>query len=330
MLRGIGINCDEAAIDGRVERLDTELARVLGAGFDCYELSITAANMIRAGRPVQAEVDRVKQVLEHRPLRYTIHLPNNLRLTDPTGMGQACMRTCLDVAHQVRADVVVYHSAQIALRSSDQDAWPLPDERQLRDLRQRETDALRQMARQAEDLGILIAVENRDPHLWELAALVRHSRQPSDLLTYHAGMNLDVLVDQVTEISSPAVGLCLDVGHAYLAAPYWPDRDYLGGIRRAAAWVRHVHYHDNFGRLDDAADLVSERLVFGEADTHMPPGWGDIPLPAVLGILQQADYQGWLVTELQPRYAEYWPEVAATVRRRLADAGLLTIRAGHP
>jgi sugar phosphate isomerase/epimerase len=329
MLRGIGINCNAEDIDGRLERLDAEVGRALDAGYDGYELSITAANMIRSGRLIQTEVDRVRQVLEGRPLRYTIHLPDTLRLTDPTGLGHDVMRTCLEVAHQVRAEVVVYHSAQIALRSADQDAWPLPSERHLRDRRRHETDALRQAARQAENQGILIAVENRDPHQWELAALARHGRQASDLLDYHAGMSLDVLVEQLAEVNSPAVGLCLDVGHAYLAAPYWPDRDYLGGIRRAAAWITHVHYHDNFGRLDDAAGSVSERLVFGEADSHLPPGWGDIPLQAVLEILRQVDYRGWLVTELRPRYAEQWQDVAVTVRRQAADAGLLSSPTGH-
>jgi sugar phosphate isomerase/epimerase len=173
---------------------------------------------------------------------------------------------------------------------------------------------LRQMAGEAQKRNIVIAVENRDPHLWELAALRRHGKSAEDLLTYHAGMRLDVLVEQVQAVSSPSVGICLDVGHAFLAAPYWRDVDYLGALRQAAPWIRHVHIHDNFGRIDERAQSIAERAVFGEADSHMPPGWGDIPLAEVLAILAQVDYSGWLICELRPRYRNCLPDVAATLR----------------
>jgi len=215
------------------------------------------------------------------------------------------------------AEVMVYHSAQIALRPSDQDVGPLPDVDDLAESWRYETAQLKKLARQAERLGVTIAIENRDPHLWELAALARHNKGAQELITYHQGMRLDLIAQQVAEIGSPNVGLCLDVGHAFLAAPYW-TMDYVFAIRQAARFIRHVHFHDNFGRLDDVAESLAERLVFGEADNHAPPGWGKLPLEQVVSTLVQADYAGWLLVELRPRYMDRLPQIAQTVRNMLA------------
>jgi sugar phosphate isomerase/epimerase len=176
-----------------------------------------------------------------------------------------------------------------------------------------ETQALKRMALHAERLGVVIAVENRDPHLWEIAALSRHGRTARDLTTYHQGMRLDLLAEQVRAVDSPNVGICLDVGHAFLAAPYW-GVDYLAQIRAIAPDVKHVHWHDNFGRLDDRSESLAERLTFGEADNHLPPGWGAIPLAEVLAALMQSDYNGWLTVEIRPRYAHVLPEILSTVQ----------------
>jgi len=315
MIRGTCINCFDEAIEGRLDVLAQQLERAQRAGFDGYEFSTVAANVMRAGRVIQPELDRLKNVLQGYALHYTVHPPCELRLTDKTGLGRRVFLSCLDLCSQIGAGVMVYHSAQIALRSADQDtAARLPDANGLREMWQYETAQLKEMSARAADKGITIAVENRDPHLWEIAALVRYGKDASALTTYHAGMRLDVLARQVEEVNSPNVGVCLDVGHAFLAAPYWQDTDYLTAIRQCAPWIRHVHFHDNFGRLDDWARSMAERLVFGEADNHMPPGWGAIPLADVLAILTRSGYAGWLVVELSGRYAEYVTEAERSVR----------------
>ncbi|MCX7670795.1 MAG: sugar phosphate isomerase/epimerase, partial [Anaerolineae bacterium] len=248
-----------------------------------------------------------------------VHAPGSLRLTEPSGFHEQVFISCLEVTRQIGAEVMVYHSAQLALRPADQDTEPLPDDAALQALWRTETAALQRMARRAEALGIVIAVENRDPHLWEVAALYRHGKTAADLPTYHQGMRLDLLGAQIEAVGSPNVGICLDVGHAFLAAPYWPT-DYLSAIRDSAAHVCHVHWHDNFGRLDDRAESLAERLIFGEADNHLPPGWGAIPLAQVLEILRAADYAGWLTVEIRPRYMHLLPEVAQQVRAQVGMA----------
>jgi sugar phosphate isomerase/epimerase len=318
MIKGIGINCDDSAIDGRLDRLARDLERAEEAGFDAYELSLPACNVIRCGRIDRDELERVVAVLGRHTLRYTVHAPMSLRLTEPTGFHEQLFLNCLEVTHRIGAEVLVYHCAQLALRPADQDAERLPTPDELAAAWRIETQALRRMANRAAALGVVIAVENRDPHLWEIAALVRHGRDAGHLTLYHQGMRLDLIAEQVREVGSSAVGICLDVGHAFLAAPYW-EIDFLSQIRAVAPAVTHVHLHDNFGRLDDRCDSLAERLTFGEADNHLPPGWGAIPLAQTLTALSQSGYGGWLTVEIRPRYAEALAEIPAAVRSLLQD-----------
>lgn len=320
MYRGIGINVDGEFVDGDLRTLARLLERAAAVGFQAVELSTGTCNAIRGGQLDERELARVREVVGQYPVRCTVHAPCPLDLTRHPELAAQVMESTLRLAAGLGAHVVVYHSAQIALHQASLGLAALPGERELAERWQRETEALRHFARRAADLGLLIAVENRDPHLWEVAALARHGRTAADLLHYHQGMDLDRLCQQVAEVDSPHVGLCLDVGHAFLAAPYWPEPDYLAAVRRAAPWVRHLHLHDNFGRLDDVAESLADRLAFGQADNHLPPGWGRIPLGETLAALAQAGYAGWVIAEIRPRYQAYYEEVLASTRALCAAA----------
>ena len=88
MLKGISINCFDVEIDGHLDRLAPHLERACANAFDGYEFSSEAVNLIRAGRVIQPEVDRLKDILARYNLRYTVHPPCELRLTDRSGMGR--------------------------------------------------------------------------------------------------------------------------------------------------------------------------------------------------------------------------------------------------
>jgi sugar phosphate isomerase/epimerase len=317
MIKGIAINCHDDFIDGSLERLGGELAKAEESGFDAYEISALACDVIRNGLVDRAILGEVRAVLSSYRLRYTMHGPNSLRLNQGTGFHERAFLSCLEYAHAIGAEVLVYHSAQMSLRSADQELGGLPSPEELEESWDIETQALRRVGARAEELGVLIGVENRDPHLWELAALKRNGRDPGELADYHQGMRLDLLAEQVREVNSPSVGICLDVGHAFLAAPYCP-RGYLDQIRGAAPWVRHLHWHDNFGKLDDRCDSLAERLVFGEADCHLPPGTGSIPLGEVWSLLAGAGYDGWMTVEVRPRYADRIGSIPGTIRQALS------------
>src|SRR5919107_1854171 len=119
----------------------------------------------------------------------------------------------------------------------------------------------------AGELGITIAVENYYPELPLVrGAVYDYSVWPSEL------------AEQIALVDHPAVGLCLDLGHAALAANVF-DFDYFEECDAAAPLVRHVHLHDNLMKTNLLGEPpVSEHPVYGLGDLHLPPGKGAIPL----------------------------------------------------
>lgn len=322
MIRGIGINADHEYVDGQLSILEQLLSKYEATGFDGVEISVPGLNAIRGSTFVESEAARVRQMVCAHGLDVTLHSPNALNLIRNERHPQV-MDAMLRLAEALRATRIVYHSAQIAVRDPYRHLAPLPSDAELRAMWERETEALITVGRRAADMGIALCVENRDPHLWEVSALATHGKPAAELARYHQGMRLDLLARQMEAVNLPNVGICLDVGHAFLAAPYWPDPDYLAAIRACARWVNHLHFHDNFGNPDDDSETIGERLVFGEADNHMPPGWGRIPLSEVLAALRDADYDGLLVLELRPRYLPYLEEALAATQRLLRQAGFV-------
>ncbi len=316
MTLGVGIKIDHDWIDGDSSRLESLLWRLRAVGCDVLEMYVPALNWLRGGRPVAGEAERARALISQHGFRLALHAPNDLSLVR-SALHREVMDAVLDLARFLRAERVVYHSAQIALHDPYRSLAPLPDDARLNEMWEQETEHLRRYGLRAAEMGLALSVENRDPHLWEISALAMHQKPAWELARYHQGLRLDMLAAQMEAVNLPNVGLCLDVGHAYLAARYWPEPDYLQGIRACAPWVRHVHFHDNFGRIDDTASSLAERLVFGEADCHLPPGWGDIPLAQVLGILLAAGYVGDIVLELRPRYQDSIEEAFAATRRLL-------------
>lgn len=319
MIRSIGINADSERIDGDFAALRRWLRRFHEVGFDTVELSVAGLNCIRAGQFIPQEAARVQEALAPHNFRVTLHGPNDLNLIR-NPMHSDVMAATLEAARALNAERIVVHSAQIALHDPYRSLVPPPSDEDLAAMWDRETEALIEYGRRAADMGLMLSVENRDPHLWEISALGMHGKPASELARYHQGLRLDLLARQMERINLPNVGICLDVGHAYLAAPYWPEPGYLTGIRSCAPWVNHLHFHDNYGCIDDLTESLSERLAFGEADSHVPPGWGRIPLKQVLNVLHAAGYDGHLVLEIRPRYADYLDEALSGTRALLRES----------
>ena len=187
MFKGIGID----VTTNRLDVLDRDLARCAALGFAAAEFNTYIGTVIRSGQVVPAELARVRQILAKYPLHYTLHAPVSLRLNRHPELAAQVLESCLRMAAGLGVEVVVYHSAQIALHDAAVGLATLPTAEELRASWQAETIALRHFARRAAELGLLLTVENRDPHRWEVAALARHGRPASELVTYHQGMRLD-------------------------------------------------------------------------------------------------------------------------------------------
>jgi sugar phosphate isomerase/epimerase len=200
----------------------------------------------------------------------------------------------LEIAAAIGAEVVVYHAGTLAGAFEDDAALAagLAGER----------DALRRLGDRAAQSGIVIAVENRAP-------------TPRVIARRSYGMRLDLVAGQVQAVGHPHVTLCLDTGHAFLAAKYL-GFDFLDAVRDVAPLVGHVHLADNFGRIGPPDADLREMEFLGEGDLHLPPGWGSIPLRQVLAIPYPRDP----VVILEIRHLHHHAEALAGYRALLASS----------
>lgn len=212
-ITGIGINGDAAHLGGSLARLEEDLPFFQRCGFDAVELSPHGLGMVINGRLQQRQVDRVRAIIERFGFVYTAHVPDRLNLAFPprgsTGTPELAHEqdvfvACLDFCAAIGAGVTVYHSGLIALQQAAFELEAPPDDEAPEQAREQEVSALRALIPLAAERGVVVAMENRDPHPWEVATLVRAGLPANQLLKYHAGMAIPNLVRQVeSEPSQP-------------------------------------------------------------------------------------------------------------------------------
>jgi sugar phosphate isomerase/epimerase len=183
------------------------------------------------------------------------------------------------------ASHVVYHAAN------------LPDEPSSKDGRLAETRVLAALARLAERLGVIIALENLAPVYPAPDAL---SFTPMILRT------------MAKRISSPAVGLCVDVGHANVVASL-RRTGLLELIEPVLDRAVMFHLHDNLGARREGT--ASPELDPLRLDLHLPPGRGTVPWDRLAPLLARKRGAP-LVLEVHP------PRPSAA---RLFEAGVAAV-----
>ncbi len=315
-IKGIGKDISDGYVDGRLERLRECLAYVQELGYATGELGISGLNVIVNGELMPKQVETIQAVLSGYHLRYTVHAPNRTNLAFGYDLDQdkAILRACLRFCHAIDAHVLVYHSGLQALDAARTGMVPLPDDDALVRGAEREVKALRELAPLAADLGVIIGMENGDPHLWEYAVLKANDKPPEELPKYHGRLRIAPIVAQLEAIDHPNAGMTLDLAHLHLAT-HALGVDYLDEVALAAPWVRHLHVNDNFGKLDVGFDSEKDRLPYGEADLHLPPGWAAIPLAKAFNQLK--GYEGDLILEIKDRYWDHFGEALNNTRQLL-------------
>ncbi len=220
--------------------------------------------------------------------------PILMDLTSP-GLQRDVLDASLRFAKGIGAGVVVCHAGQ---RVGARDA-----RHNLGDQLAAERSALREAGDLAGDLGITMAVENYYPE----RPIVRGA-------VYDYSVWPSRLAEQISAVDHPAVGICLDVGHAALAADFF-GFDLIGECGAIASLVRHVHLHDNLQRTNLLGEPpVSEHTVYGLGDLHLPPGRGTIPLDDLFRRMDFPERPSCCV-ELSPEGFSLVPEALHTVRR---------------
>jgi sugar phosphate isomerase/epimerase len=196
----------------------------------------------------------------------------------------------LGYAAETGAERVVYHAANH------------PDEPASEDKLLAETRSLAQLAGRAERLGVIIALENLAPVFPGPEAL---SFKPLLLRT------------MAKRISSPAVGLCLDLGHANIVAGLHGS-DPIELIEPALDRAVLFHLHDNLGARrgrNGTREIDPLRL-----DLHLPPGRGNLPWARMAPLL--ARRQAPLLLEVHPPHRPSPASLYETAIRALAPPGV--------
>jgi sugar phosphate isomerase/epimerase len=277
------------------------LPELAAAGFTYVELGAGGLGMVIGGSVQPARIAVLKEALRDSPVRLTLHSSwsrsgrtGNLLDTTSALAQRAGLQADLETAEAIGAEVVVYHAGVMMNLYGDGDSFAAG--------MAAEREELRRLGDQAAERGIMIAVENRAP----TSAVIAHRSY---------GLDLVKVAEQVAEVGHPQVTMCLDTGHAFLAARYL-GYDPLSAVRDVAPLVGHIHLSDNFGRVPPVpgADLREMELL-GEGDLHLPPGWGTLPLAEVMAVPYPLDP----IVVVEIRYVRHYAEALAATRRLLAE-----------
>lgn len=313
-LDAIGIAYDLEPGPRRFQRLEEGLGYVDDLGYRLVELDPHPLAIIVNGAVRSAVLADFVAVLHNFNLRYTIHGANRLNLAyDPRHeLCKAIMRAQIAICQAVGAQRLVYHSGLQALDLVRHGVRrTLLSDEELEQGAKQEVAALRELAPMAADAGVIIGLENGDSHQWEHNVLAGFGRPRAELAKHHARLYIPPIVRQLKAVDHPNIAMTLDIAHLHIAA-HDLGFDYLTAIEQAAPWVKHLHANDNFGRLDQGFNTEMDRWAFGEADIHLPPGWGSIPYQEVFARLP--NYHGDLILEIKDGFADEWGESLVTMQ----------------
>ncbi|MBB5778118.1 TIM barrel protein [Nonomuraea jabiensis] len=139
---------------------------------------------------------------------------------------------------------------------------------------------------------------------------------------HHLGTYVETPDDVERLLELTDVQLCLDTGHLLLAGG-----EPVSALRDWSDRVGHVHIKDGDTKIlaQALADGVDLRELMGRGG-FAPLGEGELDLPAVVRVLGEIDYAGWVVIEQDtlPGRRTVAQNIAdqAANRRRLEDLGL--------
>lgn len=288
--RGFGYSL---GADGSAKELDERLQALADTGYTHAEIWTGSWDVYVGGRVNSQRLTQLLAVLDkHRDhLNYTYHLPDHVNLFDlaDRDMHERLLRSGIEVGKAMGAESMVYHPGW-RLRP------PAGTSVAMFDLMARERETLIPLGDEVASWGSHIAIET-----WI---------DTGCYAGYSYAIWPELLATQVETINHPAVGLCLDIGHVYIAA-HWYGFDFVQGVARLAPLTTHFHIADTMGIKDYENH---EDPALGRGDLHLPPGWGVIPFEEVFS---QFDFPRCSVftLELRERFFPYIDSVLAESKR---------------
>ena len=236
------------------------------AGFAWVQVHSPPQSVLSDPRDVLRHARALRRELDVCGLRLVIHAPDELVAGEPAA--DRALAGLLAHADLAGAELIVYHGANHPIGA---------------DARRRlaeEQRSLRRLLPRAEEIGVTLCIENLAPVF------------PGPPRLCHAPSVVRRLAES---LDSPAAAVCLDVGHANIAAAIAgaDTRSFVAtGLPRAAL----IHVHDNFGarrRGEWRPGVEPLRL-----DVHLPPGEGTIPWGDVAPMLRDSGAP--IVLEVHP------------------------------
>ena len=318
-IHNIGLPSDSLAETNRLSQLEQNLAHFQGLGYTLVEVDLIPFAVIINGEIRQPQLANLAAVLKNFDLHYSVHGLSRLNLAyDPRHeLSRRIMASQIEACGVIGARQLVYHSG---LQALDQVRYgvrrTLLSDDALHEGSRQEVAAFKVLAPLAADAGVTIGMENGDPHQWEHNLIAQFGLPRQALAQHHARLYIEPIVRQLEAIDHANVALTLDVAHLHIAA-HDMGFDYLEAVSQAAPWVKHLHLNDNFGRVDWGFDHEEDRWAYGEADIHLPPGWGSIPYAEVFTRL--VGYEGDLILEIKPGFQDYLGEALQTIRTILDE-----------
>ncbi|MBD8878268.1 sugar phosphate isomerase/epimerase family protein [Roseibium polysiphoniae] len=288
---GSGLNTNFLAA-GDAAGLDALLGQYKTYDQSHVEITARRLDVIVGGRIIEERAGVMQVVLEAHALKYVLHADHAINFMDLPNFDVhwALAEASVELCRRYGMTSMVMHSGNVPVS-----VW-LDSRDQLLEF---ERESLKRLGDLAAEAGVQIAVENliADP----LGNKVVSGADPRRL------------AEQLAKADHPAIGGCLDFGHAFLSAPV-ENFDFLEAIKTFSEQVWHLHLHDNFGRPDlkGYADEGS-RVSLGIGDLHLPMGWGSIDWTSVLPAMKFRK-NTYAMIELRGRYRAVEDQVAATAK----------------
>ncbi len=283
---GIGLNLN-ALPAGRIDLVPATLRRWAEVGCSHVELTARRLDLIVAGRLDLSRLDAVGQMCADAGLRPVLHANHGINLMDTANPlhWQAAVAS-VQACGLIGAHSMVIHSGHLP---------PAEFAETGRAALLAEQDAFRRLGDLAATAGVRLAVENL------IANPDRHCYGADPL----------ALAEQIGAVDHPAVGVCLDFGHAWLSATTL-GFDYIPALAALSPLVWHLHLHDNCGRPGNPGD-DGDAATLGIGDMHAPIHDGTIPWEALLPQLRlrPGTFGG---IELNGRYNARAAEIVAAAK----------------
>ncbi len=239
------------AMNFPVRPLLDELESIAGMGFDYLELAMDSPRAHHS--VVSRQKNRLLESLRRHNMKIVCHLPSFLWTADLTESLRTASQNELIQSLEVAADLepikVVLHPSYVTglgLFVIDQ-------------ARQYAMESLEAVVSKAEELGVILCLENMFPQANGLS-------EP----------------DEFAEVLGefPSLRLTLDTGHARIGGK--GDRKTLDFIERFADRLAHVHTGDNFGKQDN----------------HLPVGAGTTDFRKIVKALKKIGYDDTVTFEV--------------------------------